>query len=68
MINGLTVQVVSETVDAQCGHSPATVSTAWVTLPAKGFTISISVGESPVCPGGGPGMASQIQGSIHEIR
>ena len=66
-INGLTAQVVSETVDDQCGHSPVTVSEAWVTLPAKGFTISISVGESPVCPGGGPGIATQIRGSIHRI-
>ena len=66
-VNGLTAQVVSETMDAQCGHRTTTFSKAWVTLPAKGFTISISAAESPVCRGGSPGMATQIQGSIHEI-
>ncbi len=66
-INGLTARVVSDMVTEQCGHHSATFSEAWVTLPAKGFTISISVSDSPVCPRGEPETAAQIQGSIHAV-
>jgi len=66
-INGLTAQVVSDTVTQTCGGKSATFARSWVTLPAKGFTISISVGDSGVCPGGDPETAPQIQGSIHAV-
>ncbi len=54
-------------VTEQCGHHSATFPEAWVTLPVKGFTISISVSDSLVCPGGDPEAAAQIQGSIHAV-
>jgi len=45
-INGLHARVVSQQTDAPCGRHSALFSNAWVTLPAKGFTISISVSDS----------------------
>ncbi len=66
-INGLAAKVISQQMDAPCGQHSALVSSAWVTLPTKGFTISISVSDSPICPGGDPESAAQIQGSIHAV-
>ena len=67
-INGMTASVVTEPQKVTCGKGVETIVKTWVTLPSKGFTISISVADSLSCPGGGPEIATQIQGSIHIAR
>jgi hypothetical protein len=45
-----------------------TITTIDVTLPARGVSISVSVGGSAGVPGGAPGRAEQIVQTIHSVR
>lgn len=65
-INGLRAVVVTEhAVDQGLGVTRAQVTHFWAMLPDGGFSISVSVAESSVLPGGAAGRAEEIVHSIH---
>jgi len=70
-INGLSARVMTA-AERQFfhGHGAGEVSitTIDVTLPARGVSISVSVGGSAGVPGGAPGRAEQIVQTIHPVR
>ncbi len=65
-INGLRAIVVTEhAVEQGLGVTRGQVTHFWVMLPDSGFSISVSVAESSVLPGGAAGRAEEIVHTIH---
>ncbi|MGH9831050.1 MAG: hypothetical protein ACREDR_48215, partial [Blastocatellia bacterium] len=63
-LNGLKAQVTTNE-DSFRGPLSTPIIYAAVKLPTVGVTISVFVGESSQVPGGAPGRAEQIVGTIH---
>lgn len=61
-INGLNAKVVTNPTPRRND-----VTSIWVRLPDKGFSIAVAVGQSADLSGGAPGRASQIVNTIHTI-
>jgi hypothetical protein len=69
-INGLSA-LARTTTERDVFHgngATVTITTIDVTLPARGVSITVSVGGSAGVPGGAPGRAEQIVQTIHSAR
>jgi len=65
-LNGIPAYVVTHDA-AYDGKPGVAITDIWVSLRTKNMTISVSVGDSPVIPGGAPGRAQQIVQTIHRV-
>ncbi len=65
-LNGITADLVTQ-YEVYHGSLGATITDIWVSLPTANVTISVSVGESSVVPGGAPGRAEQIVQTIDQV-